>query len=58
MIWILLVVAAIAFITLGALSVWVSVLSMALKTMLAAALAVPVVIVLIGLWQRFNRRKS
>ena len=60
MIWIFLALAAIAiaFITLGALSVWVSVLSMALKAMLAAALAVPAGIVLIGLWQRFNRRKS
>jgi len=54
MIWIFLVLTAITFITLGALSVWVVVLSMALKAMLV----VPIVIVLILLWQRFYGGKS
>lgn len=60
MIYIFLTLAAIAimFITIGALSVWVSVLSMALKAMLAAAIAVPVGFVLYGLWQRLFGSKS
>lgn len=60
MIWIFLILAAIAimFITLGALSVWVSVLSMALKAVLAVGLAVPGVMALMMLWQRFAGRKS
>lgn len=66
MIWIFLILAAIviAFTMLGALSVWVSVLSMALKALLAAAVAVPGVMALTMLWQQFskqqfsNRRKS
>jgi len=40
MIWIFLVVAVIAFITLGALSVWVTVLSMSLKFMLGLFITV------------------
>lgn len=60
MIYIFLILAAVAimFIMLGALSVWVSVLSMALKGMLAAAVAVPVVAILYSLWQRYFGRKS
>lgn len=60
MIWIFLILAAvaIALFALGSLSVWVSVLSMALKAMLAAAVAVPVVAILYGLWQRLSVRKS
>ena len=50
-------IVAFVFISLGALSVWVSVLATALKAELAAALAVPVVIVLYGLWKWLAGRK-
>lgn len=45
---------AIAFILLGALSVWVVVLSLALKVMLAASVA----FVLYLIWNRFFGRKA
>lgn len=45
---------AIVFMTLGALSVWVVVLTLALK----ALLAVPIVIALFLLWQHFYGSKS
>lgn len=56
MIWIffILAAAAIALVSLGALSVWVVGLSIALKAMLI----VPVVLVLLALWQSFYGRKS
>lgn len=57
MIYIFIIFAAVAimFIALGALSVWVSVLSMALKGIMAVAVAVPVVAIL---YKRLFGRKS
>ncbi len=56
MIWIFLSLAAVAivFITLGALSVWVAVLSMALQALLAAT----VLFVLYLGWKRFYGRQK
>lgn len=56
MIWLFLAVTAIAtaLVKLGALSVWVTVLSIAVKV----ALGLCVVAVLFVLWQRYYRRKS
>lgn len=57
-IFLILAAVAIALFALGSLSVWVSVLSMALKAALAAAVAVPGVMALMMLWHKFFGRKS
>lgn len=56
MIWIFLILAAaaIALTVLGALSVWVAVLALALK----ALLVVPVVFAMYLLWQKFYGRQA
>lgn len=58
MFWAFLIAAAIAIvlIQLGAMSVWVTVLSLALKAMLAAVFAVALYVGLRFVWQRLQRR--
>jgi len=57
MYWVFIILAAIAiaFTLLGALSVWATVLFLALKTIL---IAVPAVLVAVLLWQRFIGRRN
>lgn len=59
MFWVFLIAVAIAivFIQLGAMSVWVTVLSLALKAMLAAVFAVALYAGLRFAWQRYKGGK-
>lgn len=52
--WLFFILAAIAFIALGAMSVWISVLALALKVMLLGAVAFALYLI----WQHFFGRKS
>lgn len=56
MFWLFLIAVAVAIglIQLGALSVWVGVLSLTLKAMLLAALAVALFIVVTFAWKRYK----
>ena len=56
-IFLILAVIAVTFITLGAQSVWVAVLSLALKSILAFILTATGVTALVMLWQRISGRK-